>query len=583
MDLVAEQRTHGGDVTNHTGFPIGTRLLAWADRNRRWVFVAILSLYAAAFTGRWRVSPDSSLYMSLGRNLAEGAGFVYQGVKHTWFEPGLPLIIAASDRLFGQDHYVPILLFILLCSLTSLALTYRLMLRHAGRPTAVLVTTGMALCETCLRYGFQVVTDTPFLVAMLVYLLGYERLVGTAHETHVKAEPTNTRSNRSEPDSNFARTLQYEPPGKRGVRQDWLGWPMIAAATFLMVTFRPTTITFVGAVGLACAWHLLRGPNRWRHVLIGLVTLGCFLGFRLVDPRRTNAEQPVVREQRLKDLLTTQRSYFLNNIATVTAPGFVEEILPEAIIGTELAPGVDTVVSLAVIAAGLALVRRRVLWGAWVGATFFQCMAWLPRERYILPILPLLVYGMWLGLNWLASRPWLPPAAARVMFVGLVALFVAPNVGYDVNFLIEQRRVGTGSKGTEDRETAPVVEMARAVAREVGEQDIVFATDHREMSYFSRRRVEGSPWSYRWPPTTQQTDTFFAHLKDAPALYVVLPDKAPQQHLPALIEKLGMRTGQAVATVERPSDRKGRPLPPFVLYRLEPAAPTTTPAVERPR
>ena len=96
------------------------------------------------------------------------------------------------------------------------------MLRHAGRPTAVLVTASFAVCETCLRYGFQIVTDTPFLVALLVYLLGYERLVG-------------------------------RPVVRPGLpdRTRWLGWPMLIVATLLMVTFRPATMTFVGSVGLA--------------------------------------------------------------------------------------------------------------------------------------------------------------------------------------------------------------------------------------------------------------------------------------------------------------------------------------------
>src|SRR5215207_5650677 len=127
------------DVSNapSPGTP-AARVLAWVDRWRHWIFVAIAVLYLAGFTGKWRVAPDSGLYMSLGRNLAEGRGFVYHGETHTRYEPGLPLVIAGSIRLFGHDRYGPLLVFILACSLTTIWLTYRLMLRHAGRPTAVL-------------------------------------------------------------------------------------------------------------------------------------------------------------------------------------------------------------------------------------------------------------------------------------------------------------------------------------------------------------------------------------------------------------------------------------------------------------
>src|SRR3954463_1600664 len=136
------------------------RLLALVDRWRVVLFALLVVLYACSFTGRWRTNPDSAIYMSLGRNLAETGQYVYNGEHHTRYEPGLPLVIAASYRLFGEDRYAPILLFELACSFTALVLTYRLTQRHAGQPTAVLVTFGFAICETCLRYGFQIVTDT---------------------------------------------------------------------------------------------------------------------------------------------------------------------------------------------------------------------------------------------------------------------------------------------------------------------------------------------------------------------------------------------------------------------------------------
>jgi hypothetical protein len=314
--------------------------------------------------------------------------------------------------------------------------------------------------------------------------------------------------------------------------------------------------------------------------LIGLLTLACFLGFRAVDPRRGGAGEAVAREQRLRDLLTTQRGYFVNNILTVTAPDFVEEILPEAIFGAELGPGVDTAVSLAVIAAGLALFRRRVLWGAWVAATFFQCAVWLPRERYLLQILPLLLYGLWRGAAWLTSRPaWAPPAA-RVVLAALLLLHLGPNLVYDVKFLVEQRRVGIDRHGNGDPAVAPFRKMAEHIEAAVGEHDVVFATEHRELSYFSGRRVEGSPWSFRWRRTSAEERAFFERIGRVPALYAVLPDTTKEPHVAELIGRLGMRPGAAVATVERPPDRKGKAEPRLTLYRLEAGATSapTTPA-----
>jgi hypothetical protein len=66
--------------------PHAARLLAWADRHRWWLFGAAALLYVAGFNGQWRVSPDSALYASLGRSLAEGLGYTYQGEHHKWVE-----------------------------------------------------------------------------------------------------------------------------------------------------------------------------------------------------------------------------------------------------------------------------------------------------------------------------------------------------------------------------------------------------------------------------------------------------------------------------------------------------------------
>src|SRR5687768_7006933 len=85
--------------------PLSARLMAWADRNRWWLFAGVALLYLAGFNGQWRVSPDSALYASLGRNLAEGRGYTYQGEHHKWVEPALPYLIAGSFRVFGPDAF----------------------------------------------------------------------------------------------------------------------------------------------------------------------------------------------------------------------------------------------------------------------------------------------------------------------------------------------------------------------------------------------------------------------------------------------------------------------------------------------
>src|SRR5687767_8228472 len=77
-------------------------LLAWADRYRRWVFASLVLLYAAGFNGQWRPEPDSALYLSIGRNIAEGKGYTYHGKSHRLAYPGLPVVFAAISKVAGQ-------------------------------------------------------------------------------------------------------------------------------------------------------------------------------------------------------------------------------------------------------------------------------------------------------------------------------------------------------------------------------------------------------------------------------------------------------------------------------------------------
>src|SRR5689334_3360797 len=58
------------------------QILAFVDVRRRWLLIGVLALYLLGFNGQWRLEPDSALYLTIGRNLAEGRGYTYHGVSH---------------------------------------------------------------------------------------------------------------------------------------------------------------------------------------------------------------------------------------------------------------------------------------------------------------------------------------------------------------------------------------------------------------------------------------------------------------------------------------------------------------------
>jgi hypothetical protein len=515
---------------------VSARILAFVDRRRWWLFSAVALLYAAGFSGRWRVTPDNALYMELGRNVAEGRGFVYHGVRHNWYEPGLPYVIGLSFRWFGQENYVPLTLFVLACGLVSLVLTYHLFRLHAGRPTAVLLTVLLAVTETFYRYCFQIVTDTPFLVGILAFLVGYEAIVGRGDSLDARGHMT-----------------------KR-----WWAWGLIILGTLVMCAFRPTIITFLGAVAVATLYHLVRGPARVRHVFIAVVTVASVVAFRAADPRRSTPGEAAHREATLKTLLTEKRGWALERMFTRFIPEMLSEHTPEAVFGVEFGPGIDQLLSSAVIALGLLLVKRRVLWGAWVAATVAQMAFWLPRERYFLPILPLLILAVWYAALWLERR--LTQRAASVALAAVLLLLAVPNLLQDGTFIYEQRLRGVGATGARDPEAKGLMEMGRLVAATAGEDDVVLARAARELTYFSRRKVIAPPRSLRQPPSPRMEQRVREEVLAAPSVYAVMPD-FDEKHVERFFSELGMELGPEVGRIEQ-EPWKGRPRPTLALHRL---------------
>lgn len=534
------------DVDRPEAIPFSARLLSSIDRRRRWVFAGLVVLYAVSFTGRWRVAPDSALAMSLGRSLSEGAGFVYHGQPHKWVEPGLPWAVAASFRAFGPESYPPLAVFVLACGVSALALAYQFFRLQLGRPGAVLLTALLAVTETFYRYCYQIVTDMPFLVGLLAALLAYERL--------------------TQPPQDASDDEQRRLDGR------WWDWAMLALGTLVMSAFRPTVITFVGALLVATAWHLVRGPNRFRHLVVFLVVIFSMLAFRMSDPRRATVGESAHREATLTSLLTERRGFALHRMFTRFLPELLSEHTPEAVIGIELGTGLDEVFSIAIVALGVALMTRRVLWGAWVAATVAQMAFWLPRERYYLPILPLLLLALWYAALWLERR--LKSPYGKVAFVAALLFLFVPNLLQDGVFIAEQRWRGITTSDLRDPSIRPVVEMGGVIAQRGDDDDIVLAESFRELTYFSRRKVLGAPRALRQPPTEKQEQLFDEDLRRAVRLFAVMPEEKTA-HVRTLIERLGMELGPAAAAVEQPPV-KGRQRPPLTLHPLVPRRDRTT-------
>ena len=484
------------------------RVLAFADRHRRWVYAGIVLLYLAGYTGSWPVSSDSALYAALGRNLYEGRGYTYQGEPHTWVEPGTPLLVALSFTIGGPEAFWPVMAVMVGLSLACLALFHAIVRLNHGRPTAVLLTAALAVTETFYRYGYFLFTDVPFLAAVLVLLLGYELIVHRRGRASVAA-----------------------------------GWALFAAGSFLLPALRPVWATILGGFVVGAVWQIVRGRRRAAHGLMLAVVLVAVVGFRAVDPRRAGVDQPTHIEAHVSAMATEHRAFVLRRMVVEHLPQLFERTVPQALLGVQTVPGLNSAFTAAVVAACLALVRVRPTWAMVVAATLAQLAFHLPKERYLVPVLPIVLIAVWRAVPWAAARV---PARHRAVALGAAgAVVLLANVVAIGRYVVTRHReaalLAPYTFGDDDDESA-LPAVAAALRDQVGDGPLVVAQGARELHYFSRCRTVAPLTSRRVPPSPRELAAFGRQLAQEPALYVVLPGRWTEE----LVRQVGIEVGPPV-------------------------------------
>jgi hypothetical protein len=141
---------------------------------RRWLALAaacIALVYLVGVTGRWWPSDDSAVYLGLGRSLAQGKGYTFNGQVNTAFSPGLPLLLAGLEKLAGEGGIWAPNLFMALCGLATVGLVYLTLRRWTGDgllPALVAATT--ALSYPFYLDSHRVLSDIPFAAAFWLLL-----------------------------------------------------------------------------------------------------------------------------------------------------------------------------------------------------------------------------------------------------------------------------------------------------------------------------------------------------------------------------------------------------------------------------
>src|SRR5688572_18892030 len=144
-------------------------------KHRNTLWAILIGIYAFAFTGQWRIGRDSALYRGLAHSLASGEGYTFGEFGSRQIYPGLPVLLAAAEKIFGLDAW-PGIVLMHLAALGCLVLTYKLVRLHFPQWLAVIVTFCVGINGWFLELTNELLADMPFLFGLLLALYGWERL-----------------------------------------------------------------------------------------------------------------------------------------------------------------------------------------------------------------------------------------------------------------------------------------------------------------------------------------------------------------------------------------------------------------------
>jgi hypothetical protein len=334
----------------------------------------------------------------------------------------------------------------------------------------------LGLNETFYRYGYQVLTDMPFLLGLMLGLLSNELV------------------------------------NRRGAGI-WLGAALVAVSVAVMAAFRSVVLTVLAAGALLVIYRMFRGPGRITYITIAAAAGGAWLVSRLVLGGGTLRDEGralgLVTDQSLTDTL---HRVFIEN-----GPTLLTEHLPEAMFGVDFGTIVNLPLGLLAVVLGLALFKVRPLWGLLIGVFLAQWLVFITTDRYLLTVMPLLALGWWRLGPWLEKR--VKPDTARWLVAGLLVLWFAPNLVRVGAFIVEQRSrpfMQTYSGGR----YAALTEVAKELSAVAGEKDLVIADNAPQLTCFTGLPVYGPD---KLPTFGPARDSTLSLLRSADRVVLVGP------------------------------------------------------------
>jgi len=338
---------------------------------RRWHLLlaagCVIVIYLGSVTGKWWPTPDSALYLGLGRSLANGEGYRFNGEASNTVTPGLPLILAALALPFGENYWSGNL-FAALCGLGMLALVYRTITSLSDRRTALAVVLCCAFSYTFYFNCHRILTDVPFAAMFWVTIWAFLR-------------------------------------ARRG---GWWWFPLAFASMVAGLTIRAPGILVIVSLSIALMFDRVEKSQRKKHALfaLGLLTAACVLlgVFYLLGKRAANTIPLYATTiQRIRTVSFSTRALRIVR-GTLSPPCLMAEMLTgqKGLVATIVTglPACACMIIGAAVSWKRGLRMPVVLVALCILAYSFLGGPAAVRPRYLLPVQPLMVYLTIAGLLW---------------------------------------------------------------------------------------------------------------------------------------------------------------------------------------
>ena len=416
----------------------------WRWQAPLWIVVGLV--YLAGLNGHWRITSDGAVYVEAARLLTEGGPTVIDPGMLSRVQPGLGWMLA-----FAGGPGLAIQGLMLAIAGLCLWMYHRLIKLLADGPTASCCTLVLAVAGLFHELSFALLTEMPFTAGLLLLLWGHERRV-------------------------------QRRPGRM------VSLVMIVGGLAVMATFRSVAAVVAAAYVLAELIRLLRSPGRALGLGLIAVMVGGAAAYWWASP--------AMRDD-VSIFLAAVWPIDLGRLS-FNASQLINETLPEAVTGQDVPPPGSWLVTAVVLLIILSFRQVRLLWLVLGAAFVLQWLIFTTDSRYVLPLLPLLVFGGWRLL--LISCQWLGPRWGRHWFRTVLTGVVGANLVAVVLLTIEQRREDFYA-GYKDGDYLPMLGAAEWLTTHTPE-DTAVAMELRDamvLAVLARRPVVDPVAAGGWP------------------------------------------------------------------------------------